>query len=390
MRIGLIAGEYPPMEGGVGAYTHVLAHHFADLGHDVMIYADQRAQEPDDRIHLDATIDQWTWGKTRRVYRWAQDHKLDILNLQFETAAFGMSPWVHFLPGYTRDFPLVTTFHDMLVPYLFPKAGPLRGWIVNRLARKSDGVIVTNHEDWSKISDLNPLKLIPIGSNIPDACPEDYERDAWRSQAGAGPDDFLIAHFGFINHSKGIEILLEDVAYLVKSGYPVRVIMIGGKTGTSDPTNVKYAQSIDTLIDALGLNDVITWTGFLDQPAVSAYLHASDAVVLPFRDGASFRRGSLMAAIQHACPIITTRPRVNIPAFMDGKNMLLTNRHILDENCPPFLHISPAVLKLYRSPALRDQLRRGARKLARQFDWTAIASEYITFFQSVIKARQAR
>ncbi|MFW5748744.1 MAG: glycosyltransferase, partial [Chloroflexota bacterium] len=140
LRIGIVAGEYPPMQGGVAAYTRILAGHLADLGHTVFIHADQRAVETRPDIHLDAVVSRWTRRAVRGVRHWAKEHQLDIVNLQFETAAFGMSPWVHFLPGILRPYPLVTTFHDLLVPYLFPKAGPLRPAIVRRLARRSAGV----------------------------------------------------------------------------------------------------------------------------------------------------------------------------------------------------------------------------------------------------------
>ena len=45
------------------------------------------------------------------------------MNIQYQTAAYGMSPFIHFLPDALRPIPVVTTFHDLRFPYLFPKAG---------------------------------------------------------------------------------------------------------------------------------------------------------------------------------------------------------------------------------------------------------------------------
>lgn len=386
MRIGIITGEYPPMQGGVGAYTRIMAEHYADLGHTVHVFAGYQAEEPRADITLDATTRRWNYGALRRIRQWADDNALDVVNLQFETAAYQMSGWVHLIPRLFRDVPVITTFHDLLVPYLFPKAGRLRDWAVMYLARGSSGVIATNHEDHARLSHLPHHALIPIGSNIPDAIPPDYDREAWRRRAGAADGDFLVAHFGFMNRSKGVDILVEDVASLINAEYPVKLVMIGGRTGDSDGANAAYADEIDSLIAELGIGDYVVWTGYVDSAAVSAYLRACDAVALPFADGASYRRGSLMAAIQHGCAIVTTKPRVEIPAFVDGENMLMAQYELISDSTPPFLHVSPGILQLYRDDALRERIQRGARELAAHFRWERIVADTLDFFQQVIEA----
>ncbi|MBK9234160.1 MAG: hypothetical protein IPO15_25800 [Anaerolineae bacterium] len=55
-----------------------------------------------------------------------------VVLIQYQTAAFGLHPAVNLLPGWLRlrlgrrRPRLITTFHDLKFPYLFPKAGPLR------------------------------------------------------------------------------------------------------------------------------------------------------------------------------------------------------------------------------------------------------------------------
>ncbi|MBU0702261.1 MAG: glycogen/starch synthase [Chloroflexi bacterium] len=41
MRIGLISGEYPPDQGGVGDFTRELARALADIGHEIHVIATQ-------------------------------------------------------------------------------------------------------------------------------------------------------------------------------------------------------------------------------------------------------------------------------------------------------------------------------------------------------------
>lgn len=378
MRIGVITGEYPPLQGGVGAYSQIIAHTLAVRGHEIFVFSNHHTREDNPAITLTNTLTKWRIGSLHTVRQWAIRNRLEVVNLQYQTAAFGMSPWIHFLPNSLRGVPFVTTFHDLLHPYLFPKAGRLRDKIVMRLARASAGVIVTNHEDMVRVVYLPHATLIPIGSNILTPLPDDFNRAAWREQAGASDSDFLIAHFGFVNRSKGLEALLHSLATLRKTGVPARLVMIGGRIGSSDPSNIPYADEIDSLIAQLGLGNAITWTGFIDDSAVTAYLAACDTVVLPFRDGASYRRGSLMAAIQHGCAIVTTQPKVTIPTFKSSENMLLFP--VEDVSA-----LTKSLQALYHDPVLRATLGDGARALNHHFDWGHIASEYEVFFAHTIR-----
>ncbi len=376
MRIGFITGEYPPMQGGVGAYTRILAGNIAAQGHEVHILSRVGTINDDPAIQLAPLIKQWTLASLPAIRTWAQG--LDVINVQYQTAAFDMSPLVHFLPHLIRR-PVVTTFHDLRHPYLFPKAGALRDYIVMHLARASSGAITTNYEDALKLAALPNSALIPIGSNILEPLGDDFDQRVWREKAGAGEGDFLLTYFGLINRSKGLEPLLESLSKLRANGVPARLIMIGN-AGTSDPTNAAYMTEIDALIERLELSPYIHRTGYIDDDTmIGAYLSASDAVVLPFADGASFRRGSLMAAIRYACPIVTTEPRIHIPTFQDHENMIFVP--------PDDSHsLTHALHRLYESPDLRERLKQGAKVLALDFDWAEIARDTVEFYEQVVKS----
>lgn len=214
MRIGLITGEYPPDRGGVGDFTDRLARALADLGHAVHIMTTtSRTPEPGDTAHhhrsgpvqptVHRVIQTWGFGCWRQILNLSQDLRLDILNVQYQAAAYDMHPAINLAPRGQRRPPVVVTFHDLKVPYLFPKAGPLRQFVVHMLARRADGVIVTNRDDEWRLSDLQPgisnLTRIPIGSNIPLALPRGYDRGAERARWGIEPDDLLLGYFGFLN-----------------------------------------------------------------------------------------------------------------------------------------------------------------------------------------------
>lgn len=379
MRIGIITGEYPPMQGGVGAYTRILAEEMIRQGASVHILTSIHSTSPDQPPTVSPTVQNWGLSLFQAVRAWAGQRRLDLLNIQFQTAAFAMSPWIHFLPDRLRAVPVVTTFHDLRVPYLFPKAGRLRPWIVHHLARASSGVIVTNHEDDHQMQSIPHRALIPIGSNILKPLPPGFDRASYRASTGSADSDCLLAYFGLFNQTKGIDVLLDALRDLRGRGLPVRLLMIGGGAGSSDPNNAGFQSWMHARIAELGLKDVIHFTGYLeDESRVAAYLAASDLVVLPFRDGASYRRGSLMAALHHGCAIITTTPSIPVSAFTDGSALRLV---------PPgdAQALAEAIDSLRRSPSDRAALGQGASALAHQFEWPQIAQQTLAFFQQIIR-----
>ena len=377
MRIGIVSGEFPPMTGGVGAFSQILARRMQGAGHTIEIYSDRRARSDD--LSLSGATDSWRAPTLLDIRRWSGRRRLDVVNLQFQTAAYGMSPWVHFLPQALHSTPLVTTFHDLRVPWLFPKAGRLRQATVAWLARHSAAAIFTNREDYDRLRDrTRQCELIPIGSNILACRPAEFSVIGWRRRAGVRDGETLLCWFGLVNHSKGLESLLRALARLRDSGTPLRLVLVGGGAGDSDPENIAFGKGLDELVRRLQLDDVLLRTGFLSSEEVAAWLWSCDLAVLPFVDGASFRRGSLMAAIHHGCAILTTQPKVDIPEFVHGQNMWL-----FPAGDDPAL--GRALTKLAESPAQRDALRCGATRLAATFDWNAIAGATLGLFRNVVE-----
>ncbi len=386
MRILFITGEYPPMQGGVGDYTWLLGTALGTLGADVHVLTSEAAGPahlaPHGVANVYSEAKSWGWGLAGQVRTLAQEIEADVIHLQYQSAAFGLHPAINLLPRALRKerWPQQTavTFHDLRVPYLFPKAGPLR-WRANlELARHCDLVVATNAEDYARLQGYAELdgKLaeIPIGANILCDLPPDFDRAAQRRLWGAGPHDLLLCYFGFLNASKGGEELIRATAQVRDGGLPVHLLMIGGQVGASDPTNLAYLDTVKALIAELGLAERVHWTGFMDAGDVSANLVAADMAVLPYRDGASFRRGSLLAALTHGLPTISTLPAVIVPEMVHGENIWLVPSGSASA-------LAAAVAELWPSPALRQRLGEGASRLADSFTWEAIAQRHLQLYQ---------
>jgi glycosyltransferase involved in cell wall biosynthesis len=372
------------MEGGVGAFTQELAVAIRDLDHPVHIFTRQRegfTAQPDITISAEVR-GKWGWATISQAQHWATTHNLDILNIQFQTAAYDMHPAIHWLPQAMANLsiPTLTTFHDLRAPYLFPKAGPLRTWVVRKLASTSSAAIVTDHQDETVLKGswkIGNVRWIPIGSNVKPMPLQSVSRAEVRQRLGIRDDQLLVSYFGFLNESKGALVLIDALGELVATGVDVHAIMIGGRAGASDPTNWQYGKNVDAAISRIGLTQRVMWSGFVDDSTVSAYLYASDLCVLPYLDGASLRRGTLMAALAHGRAIITTTPARDLPEIRDAIKAVRPN----DASA-----LSQAIISLWRDAGQRELLERESAAASRQFEWTRIAQTTIEYFSEQLKS----
>ncbi len=374
MKIGIITGEFPPMPGGVGDFSRLLGERLQALGHAVHILSRAGSQSETLPLH---TVSGWGAAAIPQIRSWVRRHQLDIVNLQYQTAAFDMSPLAHFWPG-LLPAPFVTTFHDLRHPYLFPKAGPLRDWIVHRLARASSGVITTNHEDHRSLGTLPKRRLIPLGSSIPRLPADGAQRAELRRQAGADDGCMLLGHFGFIKAIKGVHHLLEALESLLAAGVDLRLVFIGARSNAVDNSeDARYLTNIERRIQRTRLVDAVHFTDPLPAESVAAWMQAVDLMTLPFSDGASFRRSSLIAALHQGCATLSTEPAFSSHDFTHRRNLWLVARNSACD-------IEAALAELMRQPPRLEQLRNGAKELSRRFEWDAVVSETTAFFESIL------
>jgi len=412
--VTFLTGEYPPMQGGIADHTAYLADSLAPLGVESSVLTSQRWLEYQPaRSHSDSpnlpishappvhpTVSNWGWRCWPATANFLNTYHPDLLHIQYQAAAFDLGGWINWLPWYLKRRRLktriVTTFHDLRVPYIFPKAGPLRQKSILTLARHSHGVICTNQEDYNQLAISNEqltkekslaspsqgpvVAHIPLGSNVEPQPSPNFERAAWRAKYRAGAGTLLLAYFGFLNQSKGGDLLVEALARLRQQGIDARLLLIGGDVGHADPTNTDYAQKVQAIIQRFQLADFVHRTGFVTLPEVSAHLLAADAVVMPYRDGVSFRRTTLIAALRHGCPVVSTRP-ANLelmPEIEPGQNLLLAAPGHVDS-------LVETIAPLAGDLALRERLAKGAKQLGSRFEWDEIAAQTAGLYRSLLK-----
>ncbi|MGN6757472.1 MAG: glycosyltransferase, partial [Thermomicrobiales bacterium] len=385
---------------GVGDYTATLAARLHDQGAAIGVLtgpapAGATNPPPADLLVMRGA-GEWRLGDWQSLTTAIAGQQPSIVHIQYQAGAFGGRAAVHLLPRWLRQRPnppvVLTTFHDLNVPYLFPKAGPLRRLVRRQLVNDSNAVIATNGEDWHDLRAGRPvaeLLLIPIGSNIPPlpASERAAARQAVRAALGLPPDTLLLAYFGLVSASKGLDTLLDALQERERAAPGrQRLLVIGGDASATDQARFGAAPNFAAAMQARGLADRVTTTGALPPTEVAAHLAAADCAVLPYRDGASWRRGSLLAALTAGVPVVTTTPRAGydaggiLPRLLDGDNALLTSPG--DASA-----LAAALARLADDAALRDRLAAGARDLAGAFGWDVIVRAHLALYEMLLARR---
>jgi polysaccharide biosynthesis protein PslF len=443
MRIALLSAEYPPQPGGVGDYTRRLGQALVARGHHILVFTilDSRFQmldiSPPNDNRQSAILrprsgqfgnrqSDWGWRCWRDVLAALSAAQPDVLHIQYQTGAYGMHPAINLLPWRLRGRPgrprVVVTAHDLLLPYLFPKAGPLRRWVTRRLLADADAAVITNQADFfasmrlgikgwrlgddARSPNRQSPTLIPIGSNIPVAPPPGYQRNAWRARLGVAPSETLVAYFGLISRSKGLHVLLDALARLPER---FRLVVVGGEA--TQPYDRAYAAEIRQQIAQHGLHERVLITGHCAEAEVSAHLLAADLATLPFADGATFRRGSLLAALAHGVPVVTTtddrrpttelksrtenhpegtRPRTGATRDMPFSGQLADGESALLIPPEDPAALEAAIEHLAGDAALRARLGDSGRALAAQFSWETIAARHEALYEQLLAAEPTK
>lgn len=387
MRIGVVSGEFPPAVGGVGDHTARLGLELSGAGHTVEVLTSASPSAPPDRqVAVLRLVARWDWRILLQVPRIARQRRWDVLHIQYQPAMYGLHGAINLLPWVLRGrLPaVVTTFHDLRFPYLFPKAGGLRTMFVAALAKGSDGVIAVSDGDlpalltWRRRSERSSTQHIPLGDQLDASPPSDLARAAWRGRLGLPATAPLVAYFGLMNESKGVIDLIDALAQT--DG--VCLVIVGEALGASDATNRRYLAAVRDRITALKLADRVAWTGYVAASDVAGWLDIADLVALPFADGASLRRTSLIAAWRRGRPVVTTTPAAESPALDAARDAAA----YVPPRDPEAL--ARAIEALVRDPTLRTRLGAAGARYAERFSWPSVVQRTLEVYDAALNARR--
>lgn len=370
----VVTCEYPPIPGGVSDHTHHLAAALAAAGDAVDVWCPpppptedgtEAAAAPDVpgvTVHLlPSHFGLRAIGLLRRELR-ALPADTRVL-VQWVPTAFGWRmmnlPFALMLlrlPGRRLDLYV----HEVGWDIGRETARRALAGIVHRVmtwcaARSARRVYVTTPAWSARLSLLGRRALpadeeptwLPVPSNVPDRVDDARVAKLRRALlANARQQRVLVGHFGTFGRFH--TALMPHVVTRILDEAGDRTMVLVGRGG----------EALRAFIvgERPELVQRIIATGGLPPDDVAAHLAACDLLVQPYEDGASTRRGSLMAGVALGRPTVANRGRSTEEVWSAERAL-----HLTDSHAPHAL--AGGVTKLLADQVLRERIAENARRL---------------------------
>lgn len=379
MRILTLSWEYPPrVVGGLGRHVAALTRHLAALGHEVHVvtrdHPDAPAEEWIDGVHVIRVSEAppvipfddlvpWVLAFNNRVQsaaaRIVASHDIDVVHAHdwlVAHAAAGIKD--------AFDVPLVATVHATeygrhqgYLPGPMNKLIHQFEWWLTYEARR---VITCSAYMRDQVTDIFQLPdakvdVIPNGVAVEDFALPAEEVRAFRE--ATTPDGRpLLLFAGRLEYEKGVQTVLHAVERVEAALGPVRVLVAG--VGT-------YSHELRRLVAELGLEDKVTFTGFLEDHDLRLHYAAADVALAP----SIYEPFGLVAVEAMACgtPVVV--------GDTGGLREIVAGGHGLTFPPQDAEQLADRLVGLLGDPAMTDRLvARGRRRIEERYDWAAVAT----------------
>jgi glycosyltransferase involved in cell wall biosynthesis len=288
----------------------------------------------------------------------------DVLLVQynpFSYARWGFAPWLPVeLLRARRRRRVALMVHEPYVPMRNLRWSLMGAWqrLQLWLLWLSAGVVLASIEPWTALlarwRPRRPVHHLPVGSNLPD---RRARREEARGRLGIAADEVVLATLGSRSPAWLGGPVLAAATAVAAAGRPASALLLGAD-----------APDVDGLADVLRVRR----PGWLSDEDLAAALAAADLFLLPLADGVSTRRTTLMAALQHAVPVIATHGPLTDRTLVEAGDAL---RLVPVARVDLFAEAARA---LAEEPAARLRVGRAGRSLyERAFSWERTAMRLV-------------
>ena len=334
----IVTSEYPPQPGGVSDYTKLIAAGLAAAGDEVHVWCpgDQRTEvreegqrvkgegvtvhrelgrfAPADLRRAGKALDQFPAPRRLLVQGVPQGYGYRSINLPFclwlwkraklkhdRIEIMVHEPFLAFGDG-SRKQDMAAAVHRMMVVILLNAAS--RVWV--------------SIPDWE--TQLRPFLLgqkksfgwLPVPSNIPVVADPDGVARVRAQYAFPGAP--LVGHFGGYDRYM-TELMLELLPSLPNKHDRPSVLLLGKGSLELRHQLIKRHPNLSEYVHA---------TGALSAEDISRHISACDVMLQPYQDGVSGRRTSVMTALSHGVPVLTTTGKATESCWAESQAVKLT------------------------------------------------------------------
>jgi hypothetical protein len=316
IRWHILTGEYEPQPGGVSDYTALVARGLAQAGDEVHVWTpsagDEALDDPGVTVHrLPDHFGPRALTVLTRQLR-ADDGPPRRVLVQYVPQAFGWKGsnlavclWLRALGRES----IWVMFHEVAHP-----VGRDHSWLQNGLglvthrmaalvAGSAERVFVSTPAWTEQLRMLcrpgTPITWLPVPSAIPVEGGDGA--DVRARYAGHGQ---LVGHFGTCG-SLITPLLFEALGHLAHMS-DARFLLFGRGSDLAAGEAARRWPALAGRIDG---------TGALTKSEVSRHLAACDVMLQPYPDGVTSRRTSVMAALAHGRPVVTTTGPLTEPLW---------------------------------------------------------------------------
>jgi 1,2-diacylglycerol 3-alpha-glucosyltransferase len=377
VRIGFFTDTYTPQINGVVSSIRLFAEALERQGHVVFIFAPTPRLDADGpRVVRMPSVPYAFQPEMRlasvysvRAHRHAHVADLDIVHSHspFAIGLFGLAVARYY------GVPYVHTYHTMYSDYLhYLWETDLTRAATKRLSRefcdKCDVVIAPSTKlrrafvEWGV---RRPLAVtLPTGVETWRFAARDAGKVAAFQREHAIPDgDRVLVFVGRLGKEKNVELLVESMRKVVDPR--ARLLIVG---------DGPYRPELERLIDAAGIRDRVTLTGYMDPADVPVAYHAADAL---FFASTTETQGLVIAeAMAAGLPVVAVRDAAVADAVEDGINGLL-----VAESADALARGADAVLA---DAVLRERMSAASFRLASSLDIDRQTERLVDIYQTTL------
>lgn len=331
----MVSGAWPPDVCGVGEYTDRLCNSIESSGLEVK------------KIKL-------SFKKFFNELAFLPSNDIDIIHIQYPARGKGYSLFAPLFAILCRFFfiNVIVTIHE------YTQTHRIRKFLVFILSNFANHVIFTTDYERKRAPLLfkNAKScVIPIGNNI---CFNDIET---RRQKVSNS----IVYFGLIRPNKGLEDFIRLTSLVSLNSYSFSIIG-AVEDRFEDYKNLLKAQT--------GAN--VIWNLNHPEPIVKKLLLEADYAYLPFPDGATMRRTTLLACLKAGLNVFTTWS-TSTEQELTGLVSFVSNV----QECELLIKEHSKSANFIDKNSLLDDNR---NRFLMQYDWKNVAAKHLAIYDKVM------